>query len=70
MQKGKIPFWKAALDWGQEKELLTGTAVGILAVSASLPMKLPSDKQCIRSLEILRKLHAEGYQHGVQLFTQ
>lgn len=64
------PFWKAALDWGQEKELLTGTEVGILAVSASLPMKLPSDKQCIRSLEILRKLHAEGYQHGVQLFTQ
>ena len=63
------PFWKMVLQWGQEHELLSSTESGILTASASLPNRLPSEKQCIRTLEILRKLHTDGYQQGLQLFT-
>lgn len=66
--KAEGPFWKAALAWGQEHELLSGTESGILATSASIPNRIPSEKQCIRTLEILRKLHREGYQQGLHLF--
>jgi hypothetical protein len=58
-------FWKAAHTWVREREVLTGTESGILEVAAS--NRLPSDKQCIRLIEILRKLHDEGYQQGVEL---
>lgn len=60
-------FWRNAKAWGAAKELLTATESGILDVAASVPAKIPSEKQCIRAIETLRKLHLEGFQHGLDL---
>lgn len=57
-------FWARAKAWGAAKRLLTATDAGILEVAASVPLKLPSEKQSLRALEALRKLHSEGFQDG------
>jgi hypothetical protein len=62
-------FWKAALVWAKEHEALSLTESGILAAAASLESRLPSEKQCFRTVEILKKLHEEGYQEGLQLLA-
>jgi hypothetical protein len=46
------------------KDLLTPTEASILKVAASIPARLPSEKQSLRTLETLRKLHGEGFQDG------
>jgi hypothetical protein len=66
--KAGAEFWKAARTWGLGHDLLSGAEAGILEVSASLPNRLPTEKQCIRSIEIIHKLHMEGYQEGLELF--
>lgn len=60
-------FWASAKAWGAAKRLLTATEIGILDVAASVPVRIPSEKQSLRALESLRKLHAEGYQSGLDL---
>lgn len=65
--KAGADFWRNARAWGAEKQLLTTTESGILDVAASVPAKIPSEKQCIRAIETLRKLHLEGFQHGLDL---
>lgn len=67
--KAGVDFWKKACAWGEERELLTQTEIGILAASAALDRRMPSEKQCIRSMEILEKLHSEGYKAGLEIFT-
>jgi hypothetical protein len=57
-------FWARARAWGAAKRLLTATDAGILDVAASVPLKVPSEKQSLRALEALRKLHSEGFQDG------
>ena len=61
-------FWRKALEWASQHELLTPTDIGILGVASS-PGKLPSEKQCIRAVEALRALHQEGFAEGRDLFT-
>ncbi len=60
-------FWTNAKAWGTAKRILTATEIGILDVAASVPLRIPSEKQSLRALESLRKLHAEGYQSGLDL---
>lgn len=60
-------FWINAKAWGSAKRLLTATEIGILDVAASVPVRIPSEKQSLRALESLRKLHAEGFQSGLDL---
>ena len=60
-------FWISAREWGSAKRVLTATEVGILDVAASVPARIPSEKQSLRALESLRKLHAEGFQGGLDL---
>ena len=54
-------FWTDALTWGRTRRVLTPTETGILGVAARVPTQTPTDKQSSRALEILGKLHAEGY---------
>ena len=54
-------FWMDALEWGKAKHLLTPTETGILDVATRVPTQTPSDKQSSKAIEILAKLHSEGY---------
>jgi hypothetical protein len=57
-------LWRSVKEWGVGKRLLTPMESGILDVAASVPAKIPSEKQCLKVIETLRKLHAEGCQIG------
>ncbi|MNY49078.1 hypothetical protein D3C86_1844710 [compost metagenome] len=53
-------FWQGILAWGLERSLLTEFERDILRVAASIPVKLPSEKQSIKAVEILARLKIEG----------
>ncbi len=57
-------FWQAARAWASARKILTPMEAGILDVAAAIPDRLPSDKQSLKVIESLRKMIAEGYQHG------
>lgn len=65
--KAGADFWKNAKAWGAARRLLTPIESGILDVAASIPVRIPSEKQSIRAIETLRKFHLEGFQHGLDL---
>ena len=54
-------FWSDALAWGRARRLLTPAETGILNTAAGVPSKMPTDKQSSKAIEILGKLHEEGY---------
>ena len=56
--------WKAAREWGLAHGLLSPTDEGILAVCAQIPQRLPTDRQSIRAVQVLRRLRKEGYRGG------
>jgi hypothetical protein len=60
-------FWRAAHSWGTARKLLTPMEAGILEVAAALPDRVPSDRQSLRAVDALRKLHSEGYQQGLDM---
>jgi hypothetical protein len=53
--------WAQVLEWGNARHLLTSKDSGILEVCAAMPEKLPSEKQSVAALTILRRLEGEGY---------
>ena len=53
-------FWQEARDWGETKGILSGMESGILEVAIAIPSKLPSEKQALRTIEILRRLNEQG----------
>lgn len=57
-------FWQGVRDWGQSRDLLSPKDADILAVAASVPNRLPSEKQSVHALEVLRRLQTEGLQEG------
>lgn len=61
------PLWRTVKDWGVARRLLTPTEAGILDVAASVPGRLPSEKQSLIAIETLKKMHEEGCQIGRDL---
>jgi hypothetical protein len=57
-------FWRRAKEYGATRELLTPTEASILDVAASVPVRIPSERQSLRAIATLRKLHGEGFQEG------
>ena len=55
-------LWSDAKVWGMSKGLLSPDDQGILDVAISIPDKVPSEKQSLRIIEILRRLRKEGCQ--------
>lgn len=53
-------FWSDLHAWGEARRLLTPMELGVLAVAAGQPNKLPSEKQSIVAIKALRKLRGEG----------
>jgi hypothetical protein len=60
-------FWSSVKEWGAAREILTPTETDILEVAASIPARLPTEKQSVRALEALRRLQGEGFQGGKEL---
>ena len=60
-------FWSDVKAWGVSKGLLSQDDTGILDVVNSIPARIPSERQSLRTIEILRRLHGEGCQLGIDL---
>ena len=55
-------LWSEVKAWGMSKRLLSPADQGILDVAISVPAKIPSEKQSLRTIGILRRLREEGCQ--------
>lgn len=53
-------FWSGVRAWGTEQSLLTDIDDGVLKVAGLIPTKLPTEKQCLKIVEIYRRLRASG----------
>ena len=60
-------LWSDVKVWGMSKGLLSAADQGILDVAISIPEKVPSEKQSVRTIEILQRLHEEGCQLGIEV---
>ena len=60
-------FWSDVKEWGLAAEALSPEDTSILDVAQSVPNKVPSERQSLRAIEILRRLQGEGCQLGVDL---
>jgi hypothetical protein len=54
-------YWAAVRRWAREQALTSPDEDGILAVAASIPQKIPTDKQSWRLIQIKEKLELEGF---------
>jgi hypothetical protein len=57
-------LWRDILQWGNERRLLSTTDLGCLRVATQLPVRVPTEKQSMRILDALHRLHEEGCQFG------
>ena len=55
-------LWSDVKVWGMSKGLLSPDDQGILDVAISIPAKVPSEKQSLRTIEILQRFREEGCQ--------
>ncbi|MHB8794815.1 MAG: AIPR family protein [Candidatus Nanopelagicales bacterium] len=53
-------FWIEVLSWAKTRGLLSAKEAGILSTCASVPRRIPSDKQSIVALGTLERLRKEG----------
>ena len=52
--------WKEVAAFGLANKLLNQKDMGILATAAAMPEKMPSGKQCVYLVKLLRRLELEG----------
>jgi hypothetical protein len=60
-------LWGQLSAWGQARKLLSPTELGILQVAASVPSRIPSEKQALRVIDSFRKLRSEGCVIGSEI---
>lgn len=63
-------MWQSVRKWGMEKRLISPTESDILNVAASVPDKIPSEKQSLIAIATLERLHAEGCQIGLEILNE
>jgi len=54
-------YWANSRKWAREQAVTSPDEDGILAVAASIPRKIPTDKQSWRLIQIKQKLELEGF---------
>jgi hypothetical protein len=54
-------YWTSARKWAREQAITSPEEDGILAVAASMPKRIPSEKQSWRLIQIKDKLELEGF---------
>lgn len=52
--------WTVIHDILAAKRLLTPKEIGVLKIAMQMPMKIPTDKQCVVLLDTIGKARAEG----------
>jgi hypothetical protein len=57
-------YWRALQSWARQRQLFSPTDNSIVTVAAGIPRKLPTEKQCVRLVEIKTRLEEEGFQTG------
>ncbi|MGE0158623.1 MAG: AIPR family protein [Gemmatimonadales bacterium] len=57
-------MWRGLKEWGQRRKLLSAKEAGILDSALSMPGRLPTDRQCMALIEILRRMRSEGCDLG------
>ncbi|MDZ7640954.1 MAG: AIPR family protein [Desulfurivibrio sp.] len=55
-----VEKWKEAAEFGLTNNLLNKKDMGILATAAAMPERIPSEKQCIYLINLLKRLELEG----------
>lgn len=60
-------LWHNVMQRGNERRLLSTTDLGCLRVATQLPVRVPTEKQSMRILDALHRLHEEGCQVGRDL---
>ena len=60
-------LWSDVKVWGMTKGLLSPDDQGILDVAISMPAKVPSENQSLRTIEILQRLRDEGCQLEIEV---
>lgn len=53
-------FWLDVIDWAKSRDLLSAEERGILQAATVSRPKPPSEKQSMKAVEILQRLHTEG----------
>jgi hypothetical protein len=54
-------YWSKARKWATEQAITSPDEDGILAVAAAVPLKIPTEKQSWRLIQIKEKLEIEGF---------
>ena len=54
-------YWNIARKWAHEQSVSSPDEDSILAVAASMPRKIPTEKQSWRLIQIKDKLELEGF---------
>ena len=54
-------YWVSLQKWALQRQLLSPTDDSFVSVATTMPRKIPSEKQCVRLLEIKARLEEEGY---------
>ena len=60
-------LWRLVKAWGTTRKLITDKEQGILDVCASMPQRIPTEKQCDAVITTLHRLHEEGCRLGLEL---
>ena len=60
-------LWSDVKVWGMSKRLLSPDDQRILDVAISMPAKVPSEKQSLRTIKILQRLREEGCQLEIEV---
>ena len=55
------PYWAGVRDFARNQRFGTPTERGVLDVCASIPIKLPTEKQCAIAMKVLATLEQEGF---------
>ena len=65
--KAGSALWGDVKAWGMSKGLLSPDDQGILDVAISMQPRVPSEKQSLRTIEILQRLRDEGCQLDIEV---
>lgn len=58
-----VDRWKALLEWGTAEHIFTPQDISFLKVAIAMEKgKFPSEKQCLRIMQVLEKAKAEGFE--------
>lgn len=57
-----VAGWKALLEWGTAEHVFTPQDISFLRVAIAMEKgKFPSEKQCVKIMQVLEKARTEGY---------